>query len=577
MAQFNMDIGAGTVQTLGFAGQIFTGCLNGFQAFQKAQDLGRDALQLQITLEWTRSRLDMWGTLWGLERQEHLKDIRFRQFGMMALNHLVYINYCLEDFKTMDDIFPTLGDASKYASTPAVSLARLSKSAEVTPDEMDALRYKMEQLQVNAAGKEKVKWALQDGKALRMAETVKAMVEDLYTQFPPPAAETNAIVKNAYAASDSLDTLDDAANSSSSGPELASLCKFKAENIRLHLEKRSDKLQSTDPERRSDVLAETQMHKRADGTQNENRWLGRYREDGVSYSIPVLTEHKTVQGNVMTTSPIDNRIRNVARLLSMESKPAELRTLNCLGVTIGHSVPRTYRFIYELKSKTFFTLADCLRTPTEKNLNGLHRDKWPLEQKFNLAKQIARAVQYFHLAGWLHKGLRSSNIIFCADNEALIDLSEPYIIGFDYSRGEFARYETETVETTDDVEIAANAFRHPDTQGPPTDRSQFERKFDIYSLGMVLLDIGSKRSVPNLKEKFNKMPDRAPWAAEGFRDWLLVDAIDSNVTGLAARMGSKYADVVKTCLRGKFAESHKGDANVAFYLEILRQLQLCRV
>ncbi|CAO2654552.1 Nn.00g112850.m01.CDS01 [Neocucurbitaria sp. VM-36] len=572
-----MDIGMATIQTLGFTGQIFNGCLNSFQAYYKAQDLGRDALQLQITLEWTRSRLDMWGTLWGLDKQEHLKDKRFRQFGMMALNHLVYINYCLEEFKTMDDIFPTLGDASKYASTPAVSLARLSKSAEVTPDEMDALRNKMEQLQTSAAGKEKVKWALQDGKALKMAETVKAMVEDLYTQFPPPTAESSPIVKNSYAASDSLDTLDDAANSSSSGPELASLCKFKAENIRLHMETRTEKLQSSDPEKILAVLTETQMHKRADGTQDENRWLGRFREDGISYSIPVLTEHKKVDGNVATTSIIDTRIRNVARLLSMDSKPAELRTLNCLGVKISRNVPRTYRFIYELKSKTFFTLSDCLRTPTEKNLASLHRDKWPLEQKFSLATHLAQALQYFHLAGWLHKGLRSSNIIFCADTESQIDLSNPYIIGFDYSRGELARYETETVESTDNIEIAADAFRHPDTQGPPTDRAQFERKFDVYSLGMVLLDIGSKRSVPNLREKFGRMAERAPWSAEGFREWLLDEAIGSNVTGLAARMGSRYVEVVRTCLRGRFEGGYGGDGNVGFYMEVLRGLQRCRV
>ncbi|KAF2798807.1 hypothetical protein K505DRAFT_321610 [Melanomma pulvis-pyrius CBS 109.77] len=564
-----MDIAANTIQTLGFAGQIFTGCLNGFQAWQTASDLSRDAIELQIKLEWTRSRLDMWGTLWGLEQQDHLKDSRFRHFGMMALNHLVYINYCLEEFKSMDDIFPTLGDAGMYASTPAFSLARLSQSGGVTPDEMDALRYKLEHLQTNAGAKERAKWALQEGRALKMVETVKAMVEDLYTQFPPPASsEPNPIIKNSYLISDSLDNLDAVSESSTADTTLAALCAVKAERIRTGLEKRTDKLKSHDP-----YMIAGQLTQEREVT--EGRWLGSFRQDNVSYRVPVLIEYKRMPRLVMATSSLDIRIQNVARLLSMKNKPAELRTLNCIGVMVARNNETVYRFVHELKAKNVFTLTHLLKTPTRENVAGSHRDKWALDQKFALAKQLTRAVLYLHLAGWLHKGIRSNNIVFCAGDESDVDLSEPYIVGFEYSRVDLARLETETVDQTDDTD---DAFRHPDTQGPPTERAEFQRIFDVYSLGMVLLDIGSKRSVGNLRVKFAAQnATRGGWAAAAFRKWLLETAIDSDVTGLAARMGSVYVEVVKACLSGKFTERYKNDVSVGLYVNVLRRLQQCNV
>ncbi|KAF2007987.1 hypothetical protein P154DRAFT_516761 [Amniculicola lignicola CBS 123094] len=570
-----MDIAANTLQTLGFAGQIFTGAINGFSAYQTSSDLGRDAIELQIKLEWTRSRLDMWGTLWGLSSNAHLDSPRFKQFGMMALNHLVYINYCLDEFKTMDDLFPTLGEAGKYASTPAVSLARLGKSAEVSDVEMQALRYKLQRLQKDAGVREKALWALKDGRAMKMVETVKAMVEDLYAQFPPPEGDEGAesMLKNAYLTSERLDDLDVVAESKGVDPKLASLCALKAENLRVGAEKRSEKLLRThDPYKIGGHVVESRLVNK----DVEGRWLGTFRQDGVSYGTPVLVEYKTIAGLVMATSNVDIRIQNVARLLSMANKPVELRTLNCIGVTISRNKETVYRFIHELKYRNVWTLSDLFKTPTKENLAGLHRDKWPLEHKFALATALAKAVLHFHLAGWLHKGIRSTNIVFNFDDVDDIDLAEPYIIGFEYSRpAELGASFTETVINTNDTD---DCYRHPDTQGPPTERRSFARMFDIYSLGMVLLDIGSKRSIANLRAKYLARPQTmGGWTAEGFRKWLLDEAIGGDITGLAARMGGIYTEVVRCCLSGKWKGSYKADINVSFYMEVLRPLQQCNV
>ena len=555
------------LQTIGIAGQIVSGCLDGFSAWQTASNLGRDAIELQIRLEWTRGRLEMWGRDWGLEQGDHLKDPRFRHSGMMALNHLVYINFCLEDFESMDDIFPTLSEAGLYATTPAVSLARLSKSAGVTADEMEALRLKLSKLQTDAGKKERIRWALQEGRALKVAETVKAMVEDLYTHFPPPvAAEVTPIISNKYLISDSLESLDAVSDSSTADPTLAALCAIKAEKIRTELKERTQKLRTEDPFLKANRLDATDRQIVVNG-----KWVGGLREDGVRYAIPVLVEEKQIPQLVLADSSSDVRIQNVARLLSMKDKPTELRTLDCVGVTISRDQETMYRFVHELKAKHAFTLTHLLRTPTRENILGCHRDKWALEKKFALARQLARAVLYLHLAGWLHKGIRSNNVVFCADREDAVDLSEPFLVGFEYSRAEAARFETETVVVADDAD---NAFRHPDTQGVPTERGQYQRAFDVYSLGMVLLDIGSKRSVGNLRTKFVATTNTP--SAPGFRDWLLREAIDSDVTGLAARVGSVYTEVVKTCLKGTPVTS-KAEFSTAFYVSILRPLQLCKV
>jgi len=80
---------------------------------------------------------------------------------------------------------------------------------------------------------------------------------------------------------------------------------------------------------------------------------------------------------------------------------------------------------------------------------------------------------------------------------------------------------------------------------------------------MVLLELGSHRSLRGPKEKYERNPGRR-WAAQPFREWILAEVLRALVPrrgtqalvprrgaqALVPRMGEIYTDVVRVCLKG---------------------------
>lgn len=94
----------------------------------------------------------------------------------------------------------------------------------------------------------------------------------------------------------------------------------------------------------------------------------------------------------------------------------------------------------------------------------------------------------------VHKSFRSENILFfprketqgyseCLVPGTKLDLSEPWILGF-----EFSRPETYFSSGHSDLCLSRDVYRHPDRQKHPT--KVFTKIHDIYALGVVLLEIG---------------------------------------------------------------------------------------
>ena len=537
-------------------GQTLSACMRGFEKYNSAKDLSTDAIELRVNLEWTRSRLETWSEGWDIENGSHLSNPHFQKYGQMTINHLVFINYILAELGNVDDIFPTLRDAATYAPTsPAISLARLSRTAGVSLDELEALRRKIEQLDTDAGHVEKARWALEEKGPLKMAATVKGMVEDLFLQFPPPEGDVaGLLVKNKILQSDREEWLDAAARNAESNPVLSALTLLKVEALRL--EQRATNMKSADPDRDFGVLVEEKIEGK--------RGTGKYfNQEERPYQLPILIEVKEV-GNSLRTDDHHKRIRNIARLLSMKDKPSEMRTLDCIGVvSISERDSTIHKLLYQLPAPKFFTLSSVL--------SG-RRNTLPLGKKFACAKILCRAVLYLHLAGWLHKGLRSDNVVFCAAEEADCDLAQPYLCGFEYSRQ--AAVPQDTAPVDDDVHN--NLYRHPDVQGVPTFRIEYQRMHDVYALGMILLELGSSRSLRRLKKKYQESSQPLQnWTAEGFRTWILenINGTKSDFT-LAPLMGEIYTEVVDACLRG-FKNDDGRSFVETFFLKIVRRIDSC--
>jgi hypothetical protein len=134
----------------------------------------------------------------------------------------------------------------------------------------------------------------------------------------------------------------------------------------------------------------------------------------------------------------------------------------------------------------------------------------PLEQRLALASTLCATLSELYLSGWLHKSIRSENILFPSAGAILSPpspsssshqtpsqpqtimqtwmqtiLSTPLVSGFDYSRHESEWATIDRARTAGD--IGAAIYRHPDYQGEAAEG--YRVQYDVYSVGLVLVEI----------------------------------------------------------------------------------------
>jgi hypothetical protein len=113
---------------------------------------------------------------------------------------------------------------------------------------------------------------------------------------------------------------------------------------------------------------------------------------------------------------------------------------------------------------------------------------------------------------------------------ALSSIHSPFLAGFDYSRRD------NPAEISGQLhDISLDLYRHP--QYTPGE-TRYKREFDLYGLGIVLLEIGLWLKVETFCT-INHTP-------QSFRQLLLETYTDD----LGIKVGSIYRDVVRICLRG---------------------------
>jgi len=201
-----------------------------------------------------------------------------------------------------------------------------------------------------------------------------------------------------------------------------------------------------------------------------------------------------------------------------------------------------------------------------------------LDERLKLAHKLAEAVVFLHAAGFLHKNITSSSAVALRKSRprrakrpastsgpnALKPppprpLDEVYLMGFELVRGiESRTYKEGTavfgpepttggddaVQRVDSASIWTRAiYMHPERL-KGADSPKYQKSHDIYSLGVVLLEIGlweplqvaaSTRGGPDERD----VPKTWPAGLQ---------ALATAPAGLASRMGQRYQGVVEWCL-----------------------------
>jgi hypothetical protein len=558
--------------------QVVGGCMDAFDLWRRANEVGEDVVYVQARLSMQQARVKTWKVEWGFEEGQPLPSTKFKDYVGLAVTYLTLIQRRLTGLQGFDERYPSLFKySSRMRGTDSANrMGQIGHMGELDEDLAAKLRDEIQQVNHGTAI-DRWRWARRDGKGREMVEQVNSLVTDLENFFPPPSRDPKALVVfNQSLSSSDLETLKGLIrNTKNQDPTLASLAELK--ETAAALEQRSNT--TVEPENLPWRMIDTSIF-----TDLGTVWITRHKD-----KTPLMIEWKTIP---VTQGPenkakLETRIQNLARLLQAKGKPKELRTLDCAWLVqkpVAETEDLQYGLVFKLPSPVVLPLSlfQLLSNHSYKPAS--------LNQRFNLAQCLARAVLFLHLAGWLHKGLRSANILFFgADNAEMVQLEEPYLSGFEYSRMDKSGALTEDV--SDDLE--QNLYRHPENQGLPVSpeqtaknsRKPYNQLADLYSLGVLLLEIGLWRSALSVHAAAEKTSGQG------------IDALKFKHLALAQlpevrrNMGDTYCNAIERCLKSDFpADEPQGEMTregeitgegkttlVSFYLHLVRALENCSI
>ena len=282
-----------------------------------------------------------------------------------------------------------------------------------------------------------------------------------------------------------------------------------------------------------------------------------------SVNMSLADEKEMVLVDTMRTHPAAhvNRtikdVRNLARLLA-EVEPAIFGLLRCRGVI---KLPRQLIFDF----KFIFEVPRNLSNPQSLRAVLLAGDTYPLDERLELAKRLTSSVLFVHTVQFVHKNIRPETIIIFENEDSKIGAQ--FLAGFEQFRiGDGVSYRSGDEKWEHNlctyIFVLLNPLtrldRHPHRQGlhPEMD---YEMQHDIYSLGVVLLEIGLWNSFV-VYDSDGQPPSPEPNSILGAKSESPrnpiggPDHVKSKLETLAkselpGRMGKRYTEIVLLCLR----------------------------
>jgi Prion-inhibition and propagation len=560
MAEAGLVIGG---LSLGF--QLFGISLDAFSLLETAANFGEDGLTFSCMLKLEEHRLLLWAKRSGLV--DNRLDPRFNE--ALICETLAQLRNLLSDTANLKakyklEINSVLHDAHNIpAVQPWGPPLTILDNDDIVKERKNII------LRARAAQKaswfpRRLIWAKKDRQGFKdLLEAISQLISKLYDFIGILATEDvqkelKLLELKLIAVTTQLNEIQlfQEGFSASAGPSstIATVASLRALNLSQGMQPKgiTPKLTPLKWKLLTDVL---------DLSKSAPRTVGKYENENVFIEWKAIPDSRPIE--------IDRRVENLAVFLQ-SPKERTFRSLKCLGVLEDSNHSR-YCFIYE-KPNQFPPTGENI--PPRTLLQYLSSSYIPsLTARFRLASQLAYTILHLHTSGWLHKAIRSENILFFpTGTESQRSLENPYLMGYEYARADSIGELSEKASSNPALDI----YRHPLAQGPTS--SSFTKAFDIYSLGIVLYEIAVWRNFSAVVGKLG-ISRCSSNEMQKVRERLLdTDSTQGLFQGLEFRVGALYAGVVRFCIGGELEDNNiNPDEFVTLFSErVVQTLGKCR-
>ena len=301
--------------------------------------------------------------------------------------------------------------------------------------------------------------------------------------------------------------------------------------------------------------------------------------------IPVLVEFAQYDNffKQASTQPPLYRLERLVDLLKWTPGMSDISpvgSLSCRGY-IEDAEKSRYGLVYELPSFIYSgpetkntledlkptTLLSLLHSATKSSLSLAQRPVPALEDRFRLAFSVASLYSRLLDVDAMHKDINSGNILVFKNTKdspqtqsndlSVYNFASPYLGGFDL----FSEFQIDSR-----VENTINVSRHPDDPRNNKKDNEFTFGYDLYSLGLIILEIGLWAP---LSELYKPKYTAADFKKRIENIW---------VEKLIPKCGTLFTRAVKTCVEFQNLyprEVTEGTQARLVFDEILAQLRRC--
>ncbi|KAI9879714.1 MAG: hypothetical protein M1830_007499 [Pleopsidium flavum] len=524
-----LDVATGVAGLISLSVTLFHGCVQAFSLISSAKHLGHDAERVRCMLDWEQYRLLQWGERTGLDGTA----VQDRKFNWSLITDILrQLQGLLTDAKVLRerynlDIIDVDADDASTASTQSPSMSEVLTQRKgigrlwsyVRPD-LQTVRARI--IQENNGPMKKLRWAALDQDKVRTLigdigyfnNSLHDMLESAEQHFV--RATLSALLRDLVSRStlpsdlDIIKALLDS-NYIAGSSSIEAAASLKQIRLLLSIDRRLDEksvprtrsLQpdsvrngcSGEPAKQTlSKLSYRSLVRDSDTSNANNREIAAYKSSRKNINSQVLVEWKPVEKEL--EERLKRRIEGLTLLMSNNSDPS-FHSLKCLGFLRHETEGSTnmYAYIYEVANldeedlphptaslRPLSSLFDNAKTPS-------------LTYRMRLAMTLAETILQLHTSGWLHKAIRSENVLFLDRGPYTWDNGTslgPYVAGYEYARADNPLELTEEAPSS----LAVDLYRHPEAQGIA--RPSFKKAFDLYATGCVLIEIALWKSLQDI-------------------------------------------------------------------------------